>query len=60
MLAFFISIIVNQHFILGLLYMIGRSQSKYVCVLNISVWFIYIWGLCGYEGQTTILVSVAC
>ena len=31
-----------------------------MCVLNISVWFIYIWGLCGYEGQTTIYVSVAC
>ena len=50
MLAFFISIIFNQHFILGLLYVIGTGVKVNTCVCKIYlVWFIYIFGV--YAGM---------
>ena len=52
--------IFNQHFILGHLYIIGIGVKENMCVDYVGVVYLYIWGLCGYEVQATIYVSVVC
>ena len=57
----YVYVIFNQHFILGLLYVIVMGVKVNACVWNISgVMYLYIWVICGYESQITIYVSVVC
>ena len=55
-----IYIIFNQHFILGHLYIIGIGVKVNMCVLNISVWCIYIfWVYVGMKFKQ-LYMSVLC